>query len=221
MTPITHLPATAKPRERLFELGAGALSLEELLAVIVGAGTVGCDVLSLSSSVAKVLRQGEVTAANLATIKGIGKAKAAEIMAALQLGRVVGVARAGCFLADPVDIYHEMADLLGEPREHLAVFFLSVRQEKIAREIVSIGTASASMVHPREVFRPAICHNASQVVVAHTHPSGICQPSRADVESTRMLAQAGSQLGIQLVDHLICSREEYLSLRFSHPELFL
>jgi DNA repair protein RadC len=107
------------------------------------------------------------------------------------------------------------------PQECLVVFYLTVRNKTLARDTVSLGTATASLVHPREVFRPAIQHNASHIVLAHNHPSGDPSPSQADKTVTRAMARAGHYLGIELLDHVICSKEGHVSLKSTSPNLFI
>lgn len=100
------------------------------------------------------------------------------------------------------------------------VLYLNTHLSHICREVVTIGTVSASLIHPREVFRPAIACNASAIALAHNHPSGVARPSSADREVTMRIAAAGNCIGIQLVDHLICAGETYTSLKMEAPELF-
>lgn len=194
--------------------------MEDLLAILLRTGSRGSDVLALSERIRDSLLSGQSDASQLALIPGVGPSKAAIIAAALQLPQSLRQ-RSGTFvLSDPATVYASCQDLLREPQEHLVVFFLTVRNQQIARETVSIGTASASLLHPREVFRPAIIHNASHVVVAHNHPSGDPLPSSADRDATLQLARAGRQVGIELVDHVVCGRDGYVSLKASSPELF-
>lgn len=217
---LLHLPPHRLPRERLLELGPEQLSLEELLSVLLGSGCAEHTVHSLSSQVAQLLRYGSVSIATLARIPGIGPAKAATISAALQLARAVDQEDRHLLLS-PQEVYESCEDLLTEKQEHLVVFFLTARHRPIHREVVTVGTASASLVHPREVFRAAILHNASSLVMAHNHPSGDATPSEADFQATQRIATAGSQLGIELLDHVICASAGFTSLRVKHPELFL
>jgi len=220
MTPLTFLPSILKPRERLLACGAESLELEELVAVIIRTGAGNRDVLGVSREVAAYLLSGAPSVEGLAAIHGIGAAKAAELMASLALARAVERRTQAAVLATPADIYAACADLIDFSQEHLAVFYLSVRNRALARDIISIGTATASLIHPREVFRPAIMRNASHIVLAHNHPSGDPSPSQADREATRTIARAGGQIGIELADHVICAKEGYRSLKIDAPELF-
>lgn len=107
--------------------------------------------------------------------------------------------------------YHEMRDIKNWDKEVIVAFYLDTRNKIISREIVSIGTLNASVVHPREIFRTAIIRNACSIILAHNHPSGNVKPSNEDIEVTRKLKEAGVIIGIQLLDHLIVSREDYYS----------
>ena len=123
-------------------------------------------------------------------------------------------------LSDPWKIFQACQDIVRSPQEHLVVFYLNVRNREINRDTISIGTASASLIHPREVFRPAIVQNASHIVLAHNHPSGDPTPSQADKEVTVQLVRAGQLLSIQLLDHLICCPDKFVSLQSAFPHLF-
>lgn len=221
MLSLSALPLEKRPRERLLAKGVETLGLEQLLALIVRTGSSGEDVLSLSAKIAQLLKRGEVSVHGLAQLPGIGMAKATEIVAALHLAQALARERLASSLNHPSQVFEACQDLLEKPQEHLVVFFTTARGKQITRETVSIGTATSSLVHPREVFRPAILHNAAHIVLAHNHPSGEPQPSSADLEVTLRVAEAGRQLCIELVDHVICASGGYTSLKTAHPELFL
>jgi DNA repair protein RadC len=194
--------------------------LEELLAVILGSGGNNADVTVLASRVAEVLRREPPTYESLLSIKGMGPGKVTSVLAAMQLSDALSSQLCVPHLRDAARVYESCQDLLREPQEHFVAFFLSARSQQISRITLTIGTATASLVHPREVFRPAIEANASYVVVAHNHPSGDPAPSQADIDTTRRLSEAGIHLGIQLVDHVVCATEGFVSLRMVHPEVF-
>jgi DNA repair protein RadC len=220
MTPLKHLPLLNRPRERLQRDGAECLQLEDLIAVLLRTGSKHADVLEVSRLVASQLVSGHGNLHELASIPGVGLAKASVISAALKLPGSL-LQRTNAFqLSDPEKVYAACADLIAESQEHLVVFYLTVRNQQIARHTVTIGTATASLVHAREVFRPAIAHNASHIVLAHNHPSGDPAPSSADREVTLAIAQAGKHIGIQLADHVVCAASGYVSMRSDFPELF-
>ena len=131
-------------------------------------------------------------------------------------------------LADPTGEYATtpeaalavLAPLRDRAQEHLLAITLDVHHKIIGVHTITIGTATASLVHPRELFRPAILDNAHSVIVAHNHPSGDCSPSYADLETTARLRKAGEVMGISVIDHIIVSKTDYRSLRATNPELF-
>jgi DNA repair protein RadC len=157
----------------------------------------------------------------LQALPGIGLAKAASLVAALSLERLVRAPSLSQVVTGPQVIYEACGDILTHPQEHLLVFFLNVRTGILRRELVSVGTATASLVHPREVFRAAITYNAHSIILAHNHPSGDPAPSAADYAVTKRVAKAGSELGIELLDHIICASGAYVSLKEHRPSLFL
>jgi DNA repair protein RadC len=220
MTPIALLPTTRKPRERLQAQGVHSLELEDLLAIVLRTGTAGEDVLSLSRQVANLLVNGCDSLVDLAAVRGVGLAKATEVVAALNLHSALQQRMRQRSLCSPEEIYAACQDLIVRQREELVVFYLTVRNGQLGRETVSLGTATASLVHPREVFRPAILHNASHIVLAHNHPSGDPTPSQADLAATKTIAQAGQQVGIELLDHVVCASSGFVSLKTDAPELF-
>ena len=221
MTPIHFLPGSAKPRERLQEFGVGSLSLEDLIAVIIRTGSNSQDVLSLALKIKSIILNGNFNLQTLSAVVGVGPVKASQIMAAVHLGDALKQHEKTELLTDAARIYASCSDLLASQRENLVAFYINVRGCQIARETISIGTATASLIHPREVFRPAILHNASHIVLAHNHPSGDPSPSQADIQATRQLVGAGRMVGIEVLDHVVCGSTTYTSLQNSLPELFL
>ena len=113
----------------------------------------------------------------------------------------------------PKDVWHEMRDVRDNKREHFVVFYLDTRNQIIKREVISVGTLNASLIHPREVFEPAIRYSTAQIIIAHNHPSGITDPSEIDKEVTKRLVEAGKLLGIEVLDHIIVSKNSYNSLK--------
>ena len=208
------------PRERLRSLGAEALSTAELVALVLRTGSLGRDALAL----ARVLlaRTGGVDhlesagVSELVRIEGIGTAKAASLRAAFELGRRCASRRLpeGQALRGPEDVFRRFAARLRRvPQEHFIVVLLDGRHRVLGEETVSIGTLTASLVHPREVFRPALRASAAALLLVHNHPSGDPDPSAEDREVTRRLAEAGELLGIQVVDHVVVAERGFVSLR--------
>lgn len=143
-------------------------------------------------------------------MNGLGKIKAGLVLAALEYGKR-SFSKAPETVVTPEKVFELCADIRNSKREHFLAFYLNSRNTLIAREIISVGTLDTSLVHPREVFEPALRHNAANVIVAHNHPSGDCAPSEEDVLITKRLIQAGSLLGVELVDHVIVSNSTWKS----------
>ncbi len=217
---ITALPSLrALPRERILNPGALGTTVSDLLAVLIGTGVSGVPAQVLARKIEPLVISGHASYQLLSSVPGVGPAKASRVLAGLALAPSLEQQRSQ-ILNSPERIFQACSDLLQEKQEHLAVFFLTTRSTILERQIVSLGTLSASIVHPREVFRAAIVSNASHIVIAHNHPSGDATPSTADLDVTKTLARAGQQLGIELIDHVICARSGYTSLKVVAPEVF-
>lgn len=207
------------PRERLLHCGASDLTTAELLAVILGSGTKGQCVLDLAATIQSqydTLEQlAEATVAELCAIKGLGRAKALQLHAALALSqRMSRQAPSKQPISQSIQAYEWLKERLeGKPREVFAALLQDVRGRALRLETVSIGTLSQALVHPREVFHAAIRHHAASIILAHNHPSGDPTPSPQDIRLTRMLVEAGSLLGIPIRDHLVIGSGCYVSMR--------
>ncbi len=208
-----------RPRERLFAHGAAQLSDAELLALLLRVGVRGRYAASLAR---ELLAAGGLAAlanaapAELGTIAGIGPAKAASVLAACELGRRLAARplRRGDRIGCPEDVHrHFHAHLRDATAEQFHTVLLDSRHRVIRSVLTSQGTLTASLVHPREVFRPALREAAAALVLVHNHPSGDPSPSPEDREITRRLAQAGVLLGIPVLDHVIVADRGYASLR--------
>ena len=212
-------PAGERPRERLFHSGPGTLTAAELLAILLRTGTRTKNALEVAHLVlesARTLRElGRASPCSLMRLAGIGRVKAAEIIAALEIGRRVQAADDDDYpvVRTPQDVARRMIPALRD-REH-EVFIVLILDAKngLRREVeVSRGTLTASLVHPREVFRAAIEWLAASIIAVHNHPSGNPEPSREDLEITRQLAETGKVVGIPLHDHIIVAGSRYTSL---------
>lgn len=217
---IQCLPAEDRPRERLLRFGPDCLSLIELIAVILGSGTKAMPVLQLAQELVAhfggLQQLTEATLAELLEIKGIGLAKAVQLKAALNLGSRASrqLIKSKYRIEHPSHAYQLIKDELeNESREIFVVILQDTKGFLICHEVVSIGSLSQTLVHPREVFYPAIRHKAASLLVAHNHPSGDPTPSSQDLELTRLLLDASRLIGIPLQDHLIIGKQTYLSLR--------
>ncbi len=220
------MPTTASysyskmPREKLLANGVESLSLEELLGLLVHTGTAGTSVMQVSQKVAQSLVHGRTDMVDLLGIPGLGVGKAASILAAMQLPSALERRKREQVITQPEEVYRHCLDLVSLQQEHLVVLLRDSKGGLLERHVVSIGTVSASLVHPREVFRPAILAAASSLILAHNHPSGDPAPSQADILATKQLIQAGNALGIQVMDHVICGRFGYVSLRSQFESWF-
>jgi len=213
---LKDLPKVDWPREKLETYGPEKLSNAELLAILLGAGKKGMNVVDFSAHVLKKFSKKGLLSMSTQELKdtiGIGSAKACRIVAAFELGRRFLQDKKSELYLTPNDVWQELKDIRAHKKEHFVIFFLDSRNQEIHREIISIGTLNANLVHPREVFEPAIRFLASHVIVAHNHPSGNPSPSQEDQDVTKRLVVAGKILGIELVDHVIVAHSGYASLK--------
>lgn len=211
---IRDMPRIEKPREKLEKYGPDKLSNEELLAIILRTGKAGKNVIQLAKEVlTKIPKPAEAKIEDLKSIKGIGTAKACEIISVFELGKRLLQNKQQRIVKDAEDIWNSLQDIINLKKEHFIVFFLDPRNQEIKREIISIGTLDMSLVHPREVFEPAIRYLASHIILAHNHPSGELDPSQADLLVTKKLVASGKLLGIEVLDHIIVSNKGWYSMQ--------
>lgn len=210
---IRELDASERPREKLTERGAAALSDAELLAIFLRTGTpgrsaitVGAEALAAAGSLSRMAALSVREIRRLA--KGVGHAKACELAAAFELGKRLARQMAQSEPLDtPAKIHEFMGPLLRDlPRESLRIILLDTRQRLIREEEVSLGTLNESLAHPREILRPAISHGAYGFVLVHNHPSGDPSPSEADRALTRRIREAADLLQMRFLDHMIIGR---------------
>ena len=216
---VRDLPPDQRPRERLAQLGAEALSEQELLACILGRGVAGESVLvsarRLLAAFGTLRGLAEASVEQLSSIHGIGQAKAAQLKAAVELARRIALpADGGRLVIDNVDAAAAVLRprLLDKRKEHVVALLLDARHRLIRVSPIAVGSLSASLVHPRELFKEAIAASAAAVLVAHNHPSGDPEPSEHDLELTGRLVEAGALLGIEVLDHLIIGADGVVSL---------
>lgn len=217
---IRSLPEDERPRERLYRHGAEAMSTAELIAILLGSGTKGRSVLQLAHEIVahfgSIQSISTATIAELREIKGLGIAKAIQLKAAFNLGIRLSrqITSPKYRIEHPLHAYNLVKEEMSqEKREMLSVILLDTKSYVISQEIISIGTLSETLVHPREVFYPAIRHKAASLILIHNHPSGDPTPSKEDYEVTEMLAKVGVMMSIPINDHLIIGHEKYISLR--------
>ena len=219
---VRDLPAEERPREKLIQQGAASLSDTELLAILLRTGTSSVSVLHLAEEVlAKYQDKGLVAIMNIspqeiATVHGVGLAKAATIVAAVELGRRLSTKAAQKLekIEGPEDVARYASPILrfGQ-KEHFLVMLLDVRNRVLAMPTISIGSLTASVAHPREIFREAIRYSAANMILIHNHPSGDPTPSREDVQITKQMMKAGEIMGIPVLDHVIIAGDGFLSLK--------
>lgn len=212
---IKDLPRVDRPREKLTKYGSGKLSNSELLAILLGTGIKGINVVELSNKILKKFTGNNLAKADVKDLKditGLGKAKACVIVACFELGKRLLKEKKAELILSPEDVWEQLKDIRDHKKEHFVVFYLDTRNQEICREIISIGTLNESLVHPREVFEPAIRNSAAQIIIAHNHPSGNPDPSEEDIKMTAKLVEAGKLLGIELFDHIIVTDENFLSM---------
>jgi len=204
------------PREKLLKYNQpDKLKDEELLAIILRTGTRNCDVLTLAK---KILQQygKELPYTSVKELKnflGIGRARACSIVACFELGKRLLKDKKVSLYLTPKDVYDRLIEYRDKKKEYFFVFYLDTKNQEIKSEVISIGSLNSSLVHPREVFEPAVKNLAAQIIVAHNHPSGNLQPSQDDIELTKRLVSAGEILGIEVIDHIIFSKEGFLSFK--------
>ena len=219
MKSIKNLPRDERPREKLLEKGAGFLSDQELLAVILGKGTQKDDVLSLSRKIVTIIDEKGLgfSAKDLMDLDGIGAAKATAIAAAFEFVRR-RIKPEGLKIKFPADILPLIQHYGDRKQEHFLSVSLNGANEVMNVRVVSMGLVNKTPVHPREVFADIIAERASAVIVAHNHPSGDVTPSAEDLKITKQLKEAASILGLSVLDHIIFSAKGYYSFA-EHDEL--
>jgi len=191
------------------------LTNPELLAVLLGSGIKGLNVVELSKKIVRLIERTGADKVSLEILlkeKGLGKAKALQVMAALELGKRLNSEKKPEILT-PEDVWKLCGDIRNSKKEHFVAFYLDTQNKLIERQIISIGTLNASLVHPREVFEPAVVGHAASVIIAHNHPSGDLEPSGEDTAVTKRLAAAGSILGIEIIDHIIVTAPGFSSMK--------
>lgn len=209
---IRDIPEPDRPREKLLSKGAAALSDQELLAVLLGKGAPGMDVMTLAGKLAKVIDEKGlgVRADDLRDFDGVGDAKATLVLAALEFARR-RIKPEGAKIETPADLLPHVRHYADRKQEHFLCASINGANEILNIRVVSIGLVDRTPVHPREVFAEALSDRASAIIVAHNHPAGGLEPSAADIEVTKQLKAAGAVMGIALLDHIIFNRTGYFS----------
>lgn len=207
---IKELPPELRPRERLLSEGPAALSSAELMGILFGIGSREKTAVELAGEV--ISESGDlfglhnVTVHDLVKLHGVGEAKACIILAAVEFGKRLGRVRnpGRPVISSPADVEGLLRGRIANlDRENFVAVLLNTKNEVLEVPTISVGTLSSSLVHPREVFKPAIRASAASVILAHNHPSGKVEPSREDREVTRRLCGAAEIIGIEVLDHII------------------
>ena len=215
---VRDLPNEYKPREKLSRLGARSLTSHELLAIILATGTKREGVLGMCHRILKEYGEKPLSSAKdvkkLAAELDIPLIKAMQIVACFELGRRFFQKKDEQMptLRTARDVFDYLLDMRSLPKEHLRGLYLNSHYKLIHDEVISIGTTDASIIHPREVFRPALECGAVAVILAHNHPSGDTTPSRADMEITSQLIEAGRLMGIRILDHIVVGKTGFVSI---------
>jgi DNA repair protein RadC len=222
---IADLPESERPRERLIAQGAKTLSNAELLAILLSTGSGKLSAVGLGHHILQELSQHqrdplaalrEVHIQELTKIPGVGNAKATTILAAIELGKRVYQSRPPekTIIDDPNVAAAALSyELMWQSQERFAVLLLDVKNRLLGMQVITIGTATETLAHPREIFREILRQGATRAIVAHNHPSGNVEPSSEDITLTRQLLEGARFLGIPLLDHLILGNGNHLSLR--------
>jgi DNA repair protein RadC len=219
---IHDLPNEEKPREKLMLQGPESLTIKELLSVLLVTGTSKEALMEMSDRLIRDYGEKSILAERnvekLSKEMEIPIVKACQIVACGELGRRFYDKNESGFttIRNAKDVYDHLADMRNLPKEHLRGLFLNSHNRILRDEVISIGTVNSNMIHPREVFRPAIECNAAALVLAHNHPSGEASPSAEDIEVTKQLVEAGKILGIAVLDHVIITKNNFVSINANY-----
>lgn len=215
---VRDRPSYDKPREKMLSQGVESLTSAELLAIILNSGTKKEEVLNMAHRILKEYGKNSIinekNPANLEKEFDLPLVKSCQIVACFELGRrFFKEEKVGTItIRNAKQAFEYLKDIGKSNKEHFKGLYLNSHYKLIHSETISIGTLDASIIHPREVFRPAIEHSASAIIVAHNHPSGTLKATEDDLEVTQKLKDAGDLLGIEFLDHLIISKNKFISL---------
>lgn len=211
---MKHLPSHLRPREKLRSMGVDNITTLELFTLLIGSGSKGYGVEKLSKQISELIQKNgkAISLSDMLTIKGLGAAKATTVLAALELGkRLFSPSKLTC-ITSPDHVIPLVGNLIESRQEHLMAFYLNARSELIHKALISKGTATASIAHPRDILWPAIEQGAVQIILVHNHPSGSLTPSTEDIHMTITIRKAAELLGFTLLDHIIVSKEGFKSI---------
>ncbi|MDP3043521.1 MAG: DNA repair protein RadC [bacterium] len=218
MSLLKNLARHEQPREKLIEKGVENLRDGELMAILLRTGIEGKNVLKMSEEILSKFPKKKLLSLDfqeLSKIKGIGNGKACLLLAAFELTkRALDVEDNNLPMINSAkDAVAQLQELRTAKKEHFVVLYLNARNQLVHKETISIGTLNANLVHPREVFKPAIDCLASSMILAHNHPSGDSEPSEDDLDLTKRMVDAGKILGIEVIDHVIITQNNFFSFK--------
>ncbi len=220
MTRVKELPLNERPREKAMNYGFQCLSDQEVLAILIRNGGMGNSSLTIASMVihkAKGLNKlPSLTMNELLQIKGIKKVKAIELLACFELVKRINYKEClnkDIFSSPDIIVQWLRCEIGYAMQEKFLVLFLNAKNHLLSYRLLFQGTVDCSVVHPREIFKEAILHSSSRIVLIHNHPSGDCTPSQADIDVTNQLMTIGQMMGIEVMDHLIVSDSSYFSFK--------
>ena len=217
---LAEMPIESRPRERLEQYGEKALANHELLAILLRTGIKGTNVISVALQVLNAFDDlyylKNVSLEELMMVSGIGKTKAIELKAAIELGMRITQApqlKMGQITSSRQVGEMMLAEMSDLQQEHVIVLYLNTKNEIIKKETIFKGGLNSSVAHPREIFKGAVRYSAARLAIVHNHPSGCPDPSDADISFTRRVAECGELMGVELLDHLIIGQNSYVSLK--------
>ena len=215
MTKIKDIPKVDRPRERFLKKGSDALSKSDLLAILLGSGIKGKNVQKLSQQIVQKFGKNflNISVTDLQEISGIGEAKALQIVSAISLvKRYYEDAKSGeTTIKNSKDVLSLIYDIRDKKKEHLVCLYLNARNSLLKKEIISVGLLDKTLLHPREIFYPAVELNTASIILVHNHPSGDSSPSSKDIQVVEKIAQAGEIMGIPVIDFIIVSENTHYS----------
>ena len=213
---IIDISRIERPRERLVKYGAQKLSNEELLAIIFRSGKKGENVLQLAKRFIRKYKNTDLSQLDFKELHNnfdLGSVKTCQLLAAIELGKRLMIVGQSKSILNPKDIWEELREIRKAKKEFFIAYYLNINNEVIKKETISVGSLNASLVHPREVFEPAVKYLASQIILVHNHQSGVSEPSEEDLKLTKRLVEAGKIMGIEIIDHVILTEKNYLSFK--------
>lgn len=214
---IKDLPQSKRPLEKLLEKGGQNVTDDELVALLLGSGRRGKNVLIIAKAILEKInieKLETLTPETLMHTSGIGRMKAGRLLAAIELGkRIFHTQSVAIRLQSTQDILTQANDIVTKDQEYLLVFYVNARDEMLKREVIGIGSLNTAVIEPRDIFRVALQTPCAGIIICHNHPSGDPTPSEADIAFTKRIYQAGELLGVQVLDHVIVSKRGYFSFK--------